>query len=117
MNPSQATRFVRGRSGNPKGRPRAKPPQTPSAFDILLDRTLTITQAGVTRTMTVDEALQFRIYEQALAGKRMAIRVLLRMIASREKALAAKVPPAVPIRVLQEGRLSAGGEEQPAHPS
>lgn len=102
MNPSQATRFARGQSGNPKGRPRAKPPQTASAFDILLDRILTITQAGVTRNMTVDEALQYKIYEQAVAGKRMAVRVLLQMIARREKALAAKAPPAVPIRVLLE---------------
>jgi len=102
MNRSHATRFAKGQSGNPNGRPRRRLSQTVSAFDILLNRTLTITQAGVTRTMTVDEALQHKIYEQAVAGKRMAVRALLRMIARREKALAAKAPPTAPIRVLCE---------------
>ena len=102
MNPSHATRFAKGRSGNPNGRPRAHLLQTASAFDILLDRRLTITEAGVTRALTVDEALQHKIYEQAVAGKRMGIRILLKMIARREKALAATAPPAVPIRLLYE---------------
>ena len=101
MNPSLSTRFAKGQSGNPKGRPRARPPQTASAFDILLDRSLTLTQAGVARAMTVDEALQHKIYEQAVAGKRMAVRVILKMIAKREKALAAKAPPAAPIRLCE----------------
>ena len=102
MTTSHATRFVKGRSGNPKGRPRSRLPQPASAFDILLDRTLTITQAGTARTMTVEEALQHKIYEQAVAGKRTAVRKLLKMIARREKALAAKAPPAVPVRSMLE---------------
>ncbi len=100
MNPSHATRFRKGRSGNPSGRPRKPTPPAASAFDILFDRTLTVTQSGATRTLTVEEALQFRLYEQAIAGRRMAIRAVLRMIAIREKALAAKPPPAIPVRIV-----------------
>ena len=102
MNPSHATRFAKNQSGNPNGRPRGRKPPGNPAFDILFDRTLTLTLAGVTRTLTVDEALQHKLYEQAVAGKRMAIRTLLGMIAKRERALAAKAPPPVPIRRLCE---------------
>ena len=100
MNPSHATRFRKGRSGNPSGRPRKPTPPAASAFDILFDRTLTVTQSGATRTLTVEEALQFRLYEQALAGRRMAIRAVLKMIAIREKALAARTPPTIAVRLI-----------------
>jgi hypothetical protein len=77
-------------------------PVIPSAFHVLLDRTLTVKQAGVMRDLTVEEALEFKAYEQALAGKRMAIRSILRMIETREKALAQRTPPSRPIPVLCE---------------
>ena len=56
--PRASTRFRKGQSGNPRGRPRKKPDPTPSAFDMVIDRTLTIVQDGVPREVTVDEALQ-----------------------------------------------------------
>ena len=53
--------------GNPAGRPR-KPVASPSSFDVILDRTLNVRQGVFAREFTVEEALQHRIYEQALAG-------------------------------------------------
>ena len=89
-----STRFRKGQSGNPKGRPRKEKAQT-SAFDIIIDRTLTITQNGRAREVSVDEALQHKTYLDALAGNRAARRQVLRMIAKREKAITAKMqrPP------------------------
>jgi hypothetical protein len=81
-------RFQKGQSGNPAGRPKARRPHV-SAFDIVFDRTLTVTQNGVERELTVDEALQLKTYQAALKGSKMAVRAVLKMIEKRETALAA----------------------------
>ncbi|MBN9533908.1 MAG: hypothetical protein J0I26_13910 [Alphaproteobacteria bacterium] len=89
--PPVAHRFRKGTSGNPKGRPRESTPETArSAFDIVVERTLTITRGGVERDVTLEEALQHRTYQDALAGNRPARREILRMIAKREKWLSRK---------------------------
>ena len=100
--PPVASRFRKGESGNPKGRPRAGPSPPPSAFDIVIDRTLTMTQNGKPREVTVEEALQHRTYQDALAGNRAARREVLRMIAKRETWLAARTPKHRPLKRLTE---------------
>jgi hypothetical protein len=86
-------RFEKGRSGNPAGRPKARRPHV-SAFDIIFDKTLTVSQKGVERELTVDEALQIQTYQAALKGSKMAVRTVLKMIEKREAALAKAAPPA-----------------------
>jgi hypothetical protein len=85
-------RFQKGHSGNPAGRPKARRPHV-SAFDVIFDKTLTVTQNGIERELTVDEALQLQTYQAALKGSKLAIRAVLKMIEKRETALA-KVSPA-----------------------
>lgn len=92
MSRGGATRFRKGQSGNPNGRPKARRPHV-SAFDIIFDKTLTVTQNGVGRELTVDEALQLQTYQAALKGSRMAVRQVLKMIEKREVAIAALAPP------------------------
>ena len=82
-------RFVKGQSGNPGGRPKARRPHV-SAFEIILEKTLSVTQGGIERELTIDEALQLQTYRAALKGSRMAIRAVLKMIEKREVALARK---------------------------
>lgn len=89
---SSDTRFQKGQSGNPKGRPKKRRPNV-SAFDIIFDQSLSVTQNGKTRELTIDEALQLQTYQAALKGSRMAIRKVLKMIEKREVALAKKAPP------------------------
>jgi hypothetical protein len=84
-------RFQKGRSGNPSGRPKARRPHV-SAFDIIFDKRLTVTQNGVERELTIDEALELQTYQDALKGSRMAVRIILKMIAQREEALAKSYP-------------------------
>lgn len=84
-------RFVKGQSGNPGGRPKKRRPHV-SAFDIIFDKTLTVSQNGVERELTMDEALQIQTYQAALKGSRMAARAVLKMIEKREEALAKKAP-------------------------
>lgn len=83
-------RFRKGQSGNPKGRPRREEgrAERPSAYDVVVDKTLNILKDGVAREVTVEEALQHKTYQQALEGDRAAQREVLRMIQKREEALA-----------------------------
>ena len=88
---SRTGQFQKGHSGNPKGRPRkqrAPPDATRSAFEIVLEKRVTVTQAGIDQELSVEEALQLRTYQNALAGNRGAQREVLKMIAKREKAMA-----------------------------
>lgn len=87
---SGESRFQPGQSGNPKGRPRRPRRPHVSAFEIILDKTLTTTRNGKECEATVEEALQQQTFKDALAGKRMAIRKVLKMIEKREKALGQK---------------------------
>ena len=85
--PPENSRFRKGQSGNPKGRPKKLVlPPTASAFDIVIERTLTVMLAGAPREMTVDEALEQRTYQAALGGNKMAQREVLGMISRHEKA-------------------------------
>ena len=96
-------RFVKGQSGNPNGRPRKRRPNV-SAFDIIFEKRLTVTQGGVERELTVDEALQFQTYQAALKGSKLAIRAVLKMIEKREVALRKLAPQ--PERRRSPARIS-----------
>jgi Family of unknown function (DUF5681) len=87
---SSKGRFKPGRSGNPKGRPRKVVEARTSAFDVVIDRTLTITRNGQPREVTMEEALQHRTYQDAIAGKRMAQREVLKWIRKREAWIVAR---------------------------
>jgi hypothetical protein len=90
--------FPKGRSGNLKGRPRSSRGPTGSAFEVLVEKTLTVPDRGGTREITLEEALQRRTYQDALAGKRMAVREVMKWITKREAWLAKHEP-----KVFQEG--------------
>jgi Family of unknown function (DUF5681) len=105
--------FQKGHSGNPKGRPRkqrALPDATRSAFEIVLEKRVTVTQAGIDQELSVEEALQLRTYRDALAGNRAARREVLKMIAKREKAMAdtglqtQRTMPSVPVKTSPDPR-------------
>ena len=101
--PPRANQFVKGQSGNPSGRPKGKSKSArPSSFAIILDRTLTIERDGRAREVTVEEALQHKLLQDALAGDRSAERQVMKMIMRREKARAAMSPPPSPPQLLIE---------------
>jgi hypothetical protein len=85
-------RFRKGQSGNPGGRPRKQPVAVSSAFDIVVGKTLMVTRNGVPREVSMEEALQHCMYQDAIAGKRMAQRQVLRWIEKREAWLARHPP-------------------------
>ena len=92
--PSNPGWFPKGRSGNPQGRPRSSHVTTGSAFEVLADRTFTVADRGGTREITAKEALEQGTYQDALAGKRMAMREVMKWITKREAWLAKHEPKA-----------------------
>lgn len=88
--------FRKGQSGNPGGRPKNASAPAVSPFDVIIEKTLTVTRGGIQREIPVEEALQHRTYQEALAGKRMAIREVLRWIVKRERWLSKNRPPVRP---------------------
>ncbi len=88
-----AGRFKPGKSGNPKGRPKKVVEPRASAFDVIIDRTLTITRNGQAREVSMEEALQHRTYQDAIAGKRLAQREVLKWIKKREAWIAERSAP------------------------
>jgi hypothetical protein len=85
--------FVKGRSGNRNGRPKTSRAEPPSAFEVLLEKTLTVADRGGTRTIPLEQALQQRTYQDALAGKRTAMRQVVQWIIKREAWLAKQHAP------------------------
>ena len=61
---------------------------------MLVEKTLSVADHGGTREITVEEALQQRTYRDALAGKRMAMREVVKWIIKREAWLAKHEPKA-----------------------
>jgi hypothetical protein len=85
--------FPKGRSGNLKGRPKSSRVRNGSAFEVLVEKTLTVANRGsTTREIPVEEALQQRTYQDALAGKRMAMREVVKWIIKRDAWLAKHEP-------------------------
>jgi len=84
--------FPKGRSGNPKGRPTSSRASRASAFEVIVEKTLTVVHHAGTREITMEEALQQRTYQDALEGKRPAMREVLRWIKKREAWLAEHMP-------------------------
>jgi hypothetical protein len=75
--------YGKGQSGNLGGRPKSRAPRS-SAFDIVVEKTIFVTFHGIAREISAEEALQQRTYQDAMAGKRMAIRTVLKWMDKRE---------------------------------
>lgn len=99
--PPRATQFTKGQSGNPKGRGKSKASRPDSAFTLILDKTVAVKGQGKVKAHSIEEALQLKTYQEALKGKSMAVREVLRMILKRETWLAKHQPKKPePIKIL-----------------
>ena len=79
---STATRFKRGQSGNPKGRPRKPKPPPPSPFAIL-DEPLTVHEPESVSELPLEEAMLIKTYQRAITGSRRAGKKIVKMILER----------------------------------
>ncbi|MGZ5875859.1 MAG: DUF5681 domain-containing protein [Bradyrhizobium sp.] len=88
--------FSKGRSPNPGGRPNASPAPRASVFQVLVEKTLTVTDRGGTREITMEETLQLQTYQRAVNGDRTASRDVLEWIKKRDAWVAKNGPKARP---------------------
>lgn len=77
-NPPRSTRFVKGQSGNPKGRPKGARRQAP--YETILGQMVTVREEGVTRQMTAAEAFVLHVTRKGLEGDSAAARAAMTAI-------------------------------------
>ena len=69
--PSRNTRFKRGRSGNPKGRPPGRKKKPP--YEAVLGQMVTVREGGIERRVTAAEAFALYFTKQGLDGDNAAL--------------------------------------------
>jgi hypothetical protein len=89
--PPPDRRFQKGRSGNPRGRPK-KRLEPHAEFMAVLAEKVTVKVQGVPQAMTIQRALLMRLREAALDGEAWAQKVSLRMAAQAPEPTAPEVP-------------------------
>ena len=83
-----ATRFVRGQSGNPKGRPRGRHNRPP--YDAVLGQMVSIKEGGTERRVTAAEAFLLHMTKRGLDGDGAAARSAMAVIEEARAARGAK---------------------------
>ncbi len=83
--PPTSTKFTKGRSGNPKGRPRGRKNELP--FDTVLGQMVTIREDGIKKRVTAAEAFLLHEIKLGLEGDGAAARATMSAI---QKARAAR---------------------------
>jgi hypothetical protein len=82
--PPRSTRFQKGKSGNPCGRPRNRRTEIP--YDHVLGQMVTIRESGGERRVTAAEAFLLQLTKKGLEGDNAAARALLEALeAARAK--------------------------------
>ncbi len=76
--PPKSTRFKKGQSGNPRGRPRNRRREIP--YDTVLGQMVTIREDGRERRVTAAEAFLLQLTQKGLAGDSAAARASLEAI-------------------------------------
>ena len=79
--PPSSTRFQRGRSGNPKGRPK----RAPTFADDLIDELNRPHRLNARETVTRQRAIAIALVAQAIEGDTRAVGVLMRFIPKGEE--------------------------------
>lgn len=100
--PPVSTRFRKGQSGNPKGRPRNRHRDIP--YDTILGQMVTIREDGKERRVTAAEAFLLQLTRKGLAGDSAAARASLEAIeVARKRRVGLVAPEVTRITVISYG--------------
>ena len=94
--PPRASRFRKGQSGNPRGRPKNRHREIP--YDSVLGQMVTIKEDGRERRVTAAEAFLLQLAQKGLAGDSAAARASLEAIESARLKTAESVSG--PMRII-----------------
>lgn len=83
--PPQHTRFQKGRSGNPKGRPRKAAPNSFNILGKLLSQKKTIYEDGNPVRVSLYELFFRKLLADGLAGKSQSLKLLYQLIDRHEQ--------------------------------
>jgi nucleoid-associated protein YgaU len=87
--PPEQTRFKKGRSGNPKGRPRKQPDLYSELTKVLREK---VTVEGQQEKVTVQQALLRRLRDQALRGELWAGKLVQKIVAALPESGSERAP-------------------------
>jgi hypothetical protein len=110
--PPLSTRFRKGQSGNPKGRPRGSRPAPP--HDTVLGQKVTIREGGIARRITAAEAFLLHMAKRGLEGDSAAARTALEAIAEARAARGPEIDDDTLVVVLRH--VAPGGVESAMRP-
>ena len=88
--PPKASRFRKGQSGNPRGRPRGRHREPP--YEAVLGQMVTIREDGVERRVTAAEAFLLQITKKGLEGDGAAARAAMAAIEEARASRLAREP-------------------------
>src|SRR6202048_3763517 len=96
--PPRATRFTKGRTGNPAGRRRGRRREAP--YEAVLGQMVTIREGGVERRVTAAEAFLLQLTKRGLEGDGAAARASLTAIEKVRERPSTHQGPSVIIRTI-----------------
>jgi hypothetical protein len=104
--PPKATRFKKGRSGNPGGRPRGRHREAP--YEAVLGQMVTIREGETTRRGTAAEAFLLKRTQSGLGGNSAAARDILDVIEQAKDQQGGGEPPvtAITMSIVDPGSVT-----------
>jgi Family of unknown function (DUF5681) len=102
--PPRATRFTKGRSGNPAGRPRGRHREAP--YEAVLGQMVTIREGGAERHVTAAEAFLLQLTKRGLEGDSAANRASLAVIEEARSQQGADGIPQFVVALVDPGSVT-----------